>query len=564
MRCALYTRVSTDEQAMSEYSSLRRQEEICRNYVDIHAEKGWKVVGVYEDAGYSGKDFQRPGIQELMEDVRAGKIDVIVTYKIDRISRSLKDFYELWEILKAHNVTFVSATQHFDTSDSMGMLILNILLSFAQFERELTRERTMSKMAGRAEKGLWNGGLVPLGYDYDKQTQALIPNDREAPIVRFFYRRMIETHSPCTVANEANAQGYRTKIRVLTGRDGVQRQTGGKRFDEEDAKAIVGNPVYKGIIHYGGKLYAGKHEPVIDEETWEQANKAFGNGTEDDNSLRFRDEHVHLLKGIIKCGACGMAMTPYPSGKKMRDGTPYLYYACVNFTKDGSHSTCPVRQLPARDFEALIKNALADLGKDPIFLQACVDAANREAVQSMTGLQEKLLEDRDEIGRLTTQIRRLIQVMKQEDLLADDLKAEYKQLVAEKERLQAHADKLEADLNRRQKRVLDTEVIRRSLVDFAGLVSMLPIEDQKELFQLLVREVEVWPFDPAKEQAPAGDGEFTTKIRTRSYRVRISLYQLPSAALVNRSTQSSDNNPIGSPTRIRTSNLAVNSRPLYR
>jgi DNA invertase Pin-like site-specific DNA recombinase len=147
MRCAIYTRVSTGEQATSEYSSLRRQEEVCRNYIDIHAEQGWKVAGIYEDAGYSGTNFQRLGIQELLEDVRSAKVDVVVTYKIDRISRSLKDFYELWEILKGHNGTFVSATQHFDTSDSTGMLMLNILLSFAQFERKLTRERTMSKMA---------------------------------------------------------------------------------------------------------------------------------------------------------------------------------------------------------------------------------------------------------------------------------------------------------------------------------------------------------------------------------------------------------------------------------
>jgi site-specific DNA recombinase len=564
MRCAIYTRVSIDERAVSEYSSLKRQEEICRNYIDIHAEKGWTAAAVYEDAGYSGKDFQRPGIQELMEDVRAGKLDVIVTYKIDRISRSLKDFYELWEVLKAHNVTFVSATQHFDTSDSMGMLILNILLSFAQFERELTRERTMSKMAGRAEKGLWNGGNVPLGFDYDKATQTLTANEREASVIRFLFQRLIETRSPCTVANEANARGHRTKLRIHTYRDGSPREVGGKRFDEEDVKAIIRNPVYKGIIRYSGKLYPARHQPIIDEEMWEQAKQAVGTGKDEDNGLRYKDEHVHLLKGIIRCGVCGLAMTPYPSGKKMPDGTPYLYYACVNFTKDGSHSTCPLKLLPARDFEKLVTTVLADLGNNPTILQSCVDAANREAVQSITGLRERLLGYRDEIGHLTMEIHRLIQIMKHEDLLADDIKAEYKRLISEKERLQALAEKIEFDVERRQKRVLDTELIRRSLADFAGLVSLLPLEDQKELFQLLVREVEVWPYDPAEEQPMVGEGEFTTKIRTHSYRVRISLYQIPSAALVNRDTKSSDNGPSGSLTRIRTSNLSVNSRPLYR
>ncbi|MDP2674623.1 MAG: recombinase family protein, partial [Dehalococcoidia bacterium] len=175
MRCAIYTRVSTDEQARSKYSSLERQKEVCVSYIDIQKEKDWRFAGVYEDGGYSGKDLSRPGLQELLQDIKDRKIDVVVTYKIDRISRSLKDFYGFWEVLKEHNATFVSATQHFDTSDSTGMLMLNILLSFAQFERELTRERTLSKMAGRAERGLWNGGYVPIGFHYLRETQQLRP-----------------------------------------------------------------------------------------------------------------------------------------------------------------------------------------------------------------------------------------------------------------------------------------------------------------------------------------------------------------------------------------------------
>ena len=146
----------------------------------------------------------------------------------DRVSRSLKDFYEFWETIKLHGVTSVSATQHFDTPDSTDMLMHNILLSFAQFERELTRERTMSTMAGRAEKGLWNGGNVPVGYDCDRQTQTLTPNAAEMPIVQFLFHRLIETRSPCTVANEATARGYRSKVRVVRRRDGAEQRIGGK------------------------------------------------------------------------------------------------------------------------------------------------------------------------------------------------------------------------------------------------------------------------------------------------------------------------------------------------
>lgn len=188
--------------------------------------------------------------------MRTEAVDVIVTYKIDRMSRSLKDFYDLWEVLKSHNVTFVAATQHFDTSDSMGMLMLNILLSLAQFEREL-----------------------------------------EGPIVRFMLQRVIETRSPCAVANEANARGYRTKAHTIKRRDGTQQERGGKRFDEDQVTAIVRNPIYKGFIHYGGVLYPAKHEAIVDEETWAEANRAIGNGHAEINSLKFKDDHVHPSKG---------------------------------------------------------------------------------------------------------------------------------------------------------------------------------------------------------------------------------------------------------------------------
>lgn len=215
----------------------------------------------------------------------------------------------------------------------------------------------------------------------------------------------------------------------------------------------------------------------IDEATWERANRAIGRGRDDDNGLRHKDDHVHLLKGILKCGVCGLAMTPYPSGKKTKDGTPYLYYACINFTKDGRATTCLIRMLPARDFERLVKDVLVDLGNNAAVLQACVAAANREAVISVTDMEKRLLRHRDDIGRRTASIRRLIEIMKQDDLLAEDIKAEYRRLIREKEVLQGLTDKLEFDVERRRKRVLDVDLIRRSLQDFARLVSLLPLED---------------------------------------------------------------------------------------
>lgn len=195
---------------------------------------------------------------------------------------------------------FATASEQFDSSTSTGKLMLNMLLSFAQFERELTRERTMSKMAGRAQRGLWNGGWVPLGYDYDKATQqqTLTPNEGEAPLIGFIFQRIIETGSPCEVANAANSRGYRTKLRTVIRTNGEERTIGGKRLDEDIVIRIVKNPIYRGHLYYSGETYQANHEPVVDEESWGRANAALGrNGAE--TQVRYKDDHVHLLKGLL-------------------------------------------------------------------------------------------------------------------------------------------------------------------------------------------------------------------------------------------------------------------------
>ena len=534
MRCAIYTRVSTDEQARSDYSSLDRQRELCASYVDLHREDHWKVTEVYEDGGYSGKDMNRPALQRLLRDFTNGKVDAVVTYKIDRVSRSLKDFYDFWELLQEHKVTFASATQQFDTSTSAGMLMLNILLSFAQYERELTRERTLSKMAGRAERGLWNGGMVPIGFDYCAEAKALTANEREAEIVQFAFERFIETKSPSLVANEANSRGYRTKKRQVVARDGATKEIGGNRFDEDTVKAIIRNPLYKGVIRYDGKLFPGTHSPIVAPETWDRANQYVGQAREDDGT-RNRDEHVHLLKGIAKCGVCGTTMTPYPAGKKGKDGQPYLYYACTSVTQDGSASPCPVRSLPAREFETLIKSVLIDLGAHSAMLESCVQAANREAVIPIKELEEQQRRHREEVARLTTGIRRIIEIIKSQDDLGPDLRAELKKLSEEKEQLGTLIEKLQMDIDHRRRRVLDAGLIRRNLVEFERLVNLMPAADQKELMQLLLNKVEVRPFDPERDGLPDGSsGAFATKVRSKWYRVSVSLQQLPGLGLGKR------------------------------
>jgi DNA invertase Pin-like site-specific DNA recombinase len=207
VRCAIISRVSTDDQARGEYSSLNSQRDICEHYISVHQLEGWVATHYFEDPGYSGKDMNRPGIQALLAEVRDGNIDIVVAYKIDRISRSLPDFYDFWRTLEKHGANFVSATQNFDTSTPMGMLMLNMLLSFAQFEREMTAERTFHKLAERAKRGKWNGGWVPIGYEYDKTTQQLHPHANESDLVRDMYRLAVKYRNATEVAKILNETG---------------------------------------------------------------------------------------------------------------------------------------------------------------------------------------------------------------------------------------------------------------------------------------------------------------------------------------------------------------------
>ena len=550
MRCAIYTRVSTDEQTQPEYGSLQTQQEICEHYIQVHREKDWKLAQVYEDGGYSGKDLDRPAMQQLLYDVGQGNIEVVIAYKLDRISRSLKDFYDFWQVLKDHSVTFVSATQNFDTSDSAGNLMLNILLSFAQYERELTMERTATKMKARAEKGLWNGGWVPLGYDYTAEQQLLVPNPQEAKVVRKVFDLVIRHGKLSKVRNELNSVGHRTKSRIVTTRSGQRKQVGNNRFSFDAIKSIVENPAYKGLVRYQNQLYPGMHKPLVSEEVWEDANTTLAKYKPRRKlvGLMPKDDYVHLLKGLIKCGDCASTMTPYPAGKKDKRGRPYLYYTCTKVVEHGQDSKCRVRSLPARKFEHVIKEALSDIGKKRAVLEECVRQADLEAGTSLAPLCEKRDQYNTQLAVLTREIKRLIGIFKSQDGVPEDLKQECLELDRQKQHVKTELEKLEIEINWRKQRVVDLDIIQRSLQDFSRLIEVLALEDQKELMQLLIEEIVVSPYDPERQKPPSEEGALTTQIRTKHYKVNIKLHQIPDlVGSVNHSGQSSENEGLGSP-----------------
>jgi DNA invertase Pin-like site-specific DNA recombinase len=266
LRCAIYTRKSSEEGLDQAFNSLDAQREACAAYVESQRHEGWKLLPKrYDDGGYSGGNLERPALQQLLTDVAEDNVDLIVVYKVDRLTRSLSDFAKLVERLDAKSVSFVSVTQAFNTTTSMGRLTLNVLLSFAQFEREVTGERIRDKIAASKKKGMWMGGMVPLGYDI--VDRKLVVNEPEAEQVRTIYRRYLELGGVAKLAEALKAEGFRTRVRTAKG----GTTYGGCSPSNGALFKILTNPIYRGEVRHRDKRYPGEHEAIVPENLWNAA-----------------------------------------------------------------------------------------------------------------------------------------------------------------------------------------------------------------------------------------------------------------------------------------------------
>ena len=345
MRCAIYTRKSTEEGLEMDYNSLDAQRDACHAYIASQKSEGWVALpDVYDDGGFSGGTLNRPGVQRLLDDVREGLVDVIVVYKIDRLSRSLADFSKLVELFDAQKVTFVSVTQSFNTTTSMGRLTLNILLSFAQFERELGGERVRDKIAASRAKGIWMGGTPPLGYDVVERK--LIPNRIEAKLVKRIFERFIALGSITVLSNELRADGVTTKSWTTQ----KEKHRTGKLIDKGYLYKLFKNPVFIGVAAYKGKHFAGEHEAIVDRTVWEQVQEMLGRNDPEQRGRQARAGRAPaLLKGLIFADD-GWAMTPGASYKGDKFYRYYINTASMKIGKDA----CAIPRVPAGAIEAAV------------------------------------------------------------------------------------------------------------------------------------------------------------------------------------------------------------------
>jgi site-specific DNA recombinase len=344
VRCAIYTRKSSQEGLEQAFTSLQAQREAAEAYIASQQHAGWRTLPQhYDDGGYTGGNMDRPALAQLLHAIQTREIDCLVVYKVDRFSRSLLDFAKMMETLDKYQVAFVSVTQQFNTATSMGRLVLNILLSFAQFEREIIAERTRDKIAATRRKGKWCGGIPLLGYDVDPGTTKLVINEVEARRVRAIFQLYREHQALQPLLQELAHRGWVNKR--WTTRKG--RSRGGKPFTKSTLHKLLTNCTYRGQVRYRTETHAGEHAALVDAELWQAVQ----------NLLRCprpvpraRTSQGALLGGLLRCRPCGCAMTPSHTRKGSRH---YRYYVCCAAQKRGWQG-CPSKAVPAGAIEQIV------------------------------------------------------------------------------------------------------------------------------------------------------------------------------------------------------------------
>ncbi|MGE0516352.1 MAG: recombinase family protein [Hyphomicrobiaceae bacterium] len=378
VRCAIYTRKSSDEGLDQDFNSLDAQREACAAYVTSQKHEGWvELRERYDDGGFSGGNIDRPGLKQLLADIQAKRVDVIVVYKVDRLTRSLADFAKIVEVLDTQGVSFVAVTQQFNTTTSMGRLTLNVLLSFAQFEREIAGERIRDKIAASKAKGMWMGGNVPLGYDV--QDRSLVINPVEAKKVRSIFHRYMELKSVHLLADELRAGGIKSPRR--TTQDG--KLIGGHPISRGNLYGILRSPIYIGQVVHRGQAFPGLHQPIVERDVWDQVQDLL-NANRVIDRRKARARVPSPLSGLVFDNT-GERLSPTHSSK---NGVRYRYYVSSSSVRGRPRKDEVGRRwrLPAIDLEQIIVGTLRSLLEDEGGLSALIGLERLAPVEAKAAL----------------------------------------------------------------------------------------------------------------------------------------------------------------------------------
>jgi len=471
VRCAIYTRKSTDEGLNKEFNSLDAQREAAEAFILSQRHEGWTLVPTeYSDGGYTGANMERPGVRQLLADIEAGKIDCVVVYKVDRLSRSLIDFAKMMEFFEKHGVCFVSTTQQFNTKSPLGRLTLHILLSFAQFEREIISERTRDKQVAARKKGKWTGGHLILGYDLDPRGGRLVINPEEAERVREIFRLYLEGTTVLNLVRRLDQLGWRNK--QWTTQEG--KLYGGSPLRRCHVYNLLGNIIYTGRIKIGEEIFAGEHDGIIDVVTFDQAQARLKqNAWTPGNPHRTKMES--LLRGIIYCSCCGSGMYSTYSASKQRR---YRYYVCYR-SQQKLEGYCTTRAVSAPSVEDAVVQGIQRIGVNSEVLAETVCIARQRLSEALGSIQDELSATNLKVKNLKSQ---LVRARNPEPGRV----AELHEQVATGE---ARAAELRKEILRLEKLRVDEKDLRKTMGSFQEVWKAMNIEEQRALISQLVEKV---------------------------------------------------------------------------
>ncbi len=484
VRCAIYTRKSSDDGLELDFNSLDAQRESAEAFIASQRGDGWQVITTrYDDGGFSGGTMERPALEALLEDIRAGLVDCVVVYKVDRLSRSLLDFTKIIGTFDAHHVAFVSVTQHFNTTHSMGRLTLNILLSFAQFEREIISERTRDKIAASRKKGIWGGGRPILGYDIERSPggSRLLANEIEAERVRSIFSMYLELGSMSQVLRQLDELGWQNK--QWLGKDG--RVMGGRTFNKSQLFCLLTNPGYIGKIRHKDNLFDGLHEAIVPADLFSKVSTALReNRTNDGRGAN--NSRCALLRGLVRCKACGCAMTHHFTASKGKSSAKreYRYYVCTRAQKRG-WNCCPAPSLPAEELEHFVVAQIRAVGSDNATTAAAVRAAQVRLKARSQELREASAVEVARIATFTAEARQLHE--------AEPTPAQDAALAALRENIRlakARMARLEAQATAIDARLLDRDELTGVIEAFDPLWEALRFEERERLVRILIKSIE--------------------------------------------------------------------------
>lgn len=478
VRVAIYTRKSTEDGLDQEFNTLDAQRQAIESYVESQRGEGWVALpNRYDDGGFSGANKNRPAYKRLEDDIRLGLVDVVAVYKIDRLSRSLVDFSSIINFFEKHNVAFISITQQFNTASSMGKLTLNILMSFAEFERQVIAERTADKMGAARRKGMWTGGRPMLGYDViDKK---LIINKTEAAQVRQIYKLYLENQSLTSTIAELNRRGLKNKTyKTKTG-----KTIPGGSFTKSSINRVLTNPIYIGKVRFNGDIYDAPHKPILDEKLWSAVQETMNTNRSNGGSTS-RNKWEALLRGIVRCGVCGATMTHHTTKKSKKI---YHYFVCGNNLRKGA-SACPKSRISAKDLEGFVLDRVRKIGSDPELLTQTINAIQAE-------LKEKKPELKAELKRLEKEAKDLNQQRKNivDSIAIGNGTAALNEKLGELDQELLKTSKLTQETNKKLTEIdshkIDEDDLSTALASFSPIWDVLFPRERERIIRLLISEI---------------------------------------------------------------------------